>query len=478
MKEENEIDQLFQSDLNKDYPYDDQLWKQMETILPSAKKKHPFWQFNLNSVPLFIIILACAFLQTDTIKPLYATGQFPKKPTKMPQTAHAYSKTDTTPEVLGSSSIRNNSVPLKEESVQVNDGKHKSKSTRKDNTQNHLSKQAQRVTDTKNKSLAAQLDNSKNSEFLIQAEKLQTGQYPLAHLTTSQTSKFSKPDERQQSIILMEPSGYIHEVYYYDTVQLSAKNNDKLHQLQEQLKPNYIYFEVEAYRSVALSKKLKGNNQQYIDYKINSESPLYREGLGVNIFRDVKFLSIGLGVHYNTYIERAKYSYDQEQSTFESTYDTSYQLVNRNFSSNGNSVFLIKENIEETVTENMETTAKQLNVRNEFKRLQLPVIIGFKQNIGRWTAGIQSAFVFNYLSESNGIYVQENLDNFSSFNDEKLFNTLVYSQRNQVNVGYALNEFILIGSRFSYEYDINSFTKNYDSKFRSYNLGLWLQWRP
>ena len=475
MKEENEIDQLFQSGLPKNYAFDEQLWKQVETQLPSAKKQHPFWHFNLNSVPLFAIILACAFLQTDTTKPLYANSQLSNDPPKVQELDEAYSITKPTPEISENNLVKNSSLSFKKEREHSSNESQLLKTTQNTTASSQLN---QKVAEKKNTPLVKMEEKNEQLDYQNQQKSIQAELNTIAPYITSKRPERGKSKQLQQSILFIEPSGFFHKIYPLTAMPISNKDNDKLHQLQEKLKPNYLYFEVEAYRSVAIDKKLAGENQQFIDYKMNSESPLYREGLGINIFRDIKWLNIGIGVHYNTFVERANYSYNEEQSNFESTYDTSYQLVNSNFSSNGNPVFLIEENIDETVTESKVLAAKQLKVRNEFKRLQVPVIFGYRQHIGRWTAGIQTAFVFNYLAESNGIYVQENLDNFKDFSDKKQFNSLVYSQKNQLNLGFSLSEFVLIGGRFSYEYDLNSFTKEYDSKFQSYNLGLWLQWRP
>jgi len=467
MKEENEIDQLFEAGLNKSYAYDEQLWKQVEPQLPTNSANNPFWYFNLNSVPLFLIILCCAFIPTDTVKSLSA------KP------AEQLAKTEIT-----SSKNINRSISINPKNNNKNSNQTVSLELVAPILSSNISKgrnKEEKPQPTKNSSLLKNVAESNSSEKKLDNFKQN------AHRNTSNKSSFTTKNSVSSSSLKNESGFSIDQMNKLDyalfafTATLepfSKDNSDKFKDLQNKIRPKYYYLEVETYRSLDLSKKLNGENQQLIDYKNSTETPLYREGIGINILKDFKWLTLGVGLHYTRYYERANYSYDDEITSYESSFDTSYRVVDRNFISNGNPVFLIEENIDETVTENRVKTTKQLKVRNDFKRLQVPVIVGYQQNIGRWVAGIQTAFVFNYLTESNGVYVQDNLDSFKAFEESNQLSSLVFSQKNQLNLGFALNEFILIGGRFSHEYDINSFTKQYESKFQSYNLGVWLQWRP
>ena len=291
------------------------------------------------------------------------------------------------------------------------------------------------------------------------------------------SSELESNSERawEQFLSKMIPNKFINDLTLFEK---NPFNSDKIEALQRSTKPVYYYLEIESFRSISLDKKVVSNDQKFVDYKSTSESPSYRESIGINLLTDYKFLTLGIGIHYNRFYEQVNYLYDNEITTYESTYDTNYRIINGNFNSNGNPVTLIEEDINETINEKKVEERKELLVRNEFTRIQIPVIVGFQKTYGRILAGVQASFVTNFLNENSGLYVNQDLTGFNSFNEDSQFKELMFSQKNQVNLGFALNEFMLIGGRFSYEYDINSYTNEYDSRFQSYNLGIWLQWRP
>ncbi len=139
---------------------------------------------------------------------------------------------------------------------------------------------------------------------------------------------------------------------------------------------------------------------------------------------------------------------------------------------------MIEEEITEIRTPTTIIVEDQLRVRNEFKRISIPLSIGYEKALGSWSFGVSSSFVINYLYQQNGVYINEDLNSIQDFSEGEEFYLLVFGHQAAAGIGYSLNEFIAVGARVNYEYDLNSFTKDYGSKFQSQNLGLWLRIRP
>jgi hypothetical protein len=226
------------------------------------------------------------------------------------------------------------------------------------------------------------------------------------------------------------------------------------------------------------NKVLRDLESNVKEYKKQNERTSTISNVGLNIFTDHKSLQLGIGLHFSKYSENLNYLVDAPGVAYDINYDTTYKVVNGNFNSNGVPVLLIERNIEETVTERGVIVKKEVYLRNEFERLQIPIFLGIHKNIGRFYGNIRTSLNLNYSIQQTGAYIENDLNKIQNFEAKNQINQFVIGNTSSASLGYSLNEFIVIGTRFNYETDLTSFTKGYNSRFNQYGLGLWLMWKP
>jgi hypothetical protein len=232
--------------------------------------------------------------------------------------------------------------------------------------------------------------------------------------------------------------------------------------------------EIVAMRSFQSEKKLSGDDAALLDFKAKSEVAGDNMRFGVNLIRPYRFLTFGAGVHYTVQTEKVRYKVNREEVGFDISFDTTYRVVNSNFMSNGNPVLLIEKQINETQTPTYTLVDDYLIRTNTFRRLQVPLFIGFNKKQGNWIGEVRGAFIANYLFDQQGGYISSDLQTTTDFSESGQFNTMVYSYQINASLGYQINELIGVGLRYGYEQDITSFTKQYDSRWINQQAGVWL----
>ncbi len=320
--------------------------------------------------------------------------------------------------------------------------------------------------------------NTDRTVIASQGHKLTSNRIsPKANLTQN-TSTFSALSNRNFPVTKIP----LLEFYELSTALYPSPYNpttgDRLQKLQNQRKKSDYYVELESSFSFTSSKSLKGDNEAFIDYKEDREKSLRLNTHGINFIRNHRYLTYGLGLQLSKYTERVSYTVDKEAPGYLISYDTTYRVVNDNFNSGGSPVFLIEEQINEIRNPTTIIIDDQVIATNTFTRIQVPLFIGIQKSYKNWSAELRTSLSVNYLIEQNGIYINEDLQRIENLEDQSRFNSVTFSNRSDMSIGYALNEFFVVGGRFSNTLDLTSFTKDYDSKLRSKNLGVWIMWKP
>jgi hypothetical protein len=265
--------------------------------------------------------------------------------------------------------------------------------------------------------------------------------------------------------------------YHYANPELNLKpiKSDKS---WKTIRAPYYYYEIEFNRSISNNKRLGNIDQELKEYKENREETSSMSNIGLNIFTDHKYFQFGIGLHFSKYSEKLNYLVDAPGIAYDVNYDTTYKVVNGNFNSNGTPVLLIERNIEESITERGIIVKKEVYLRNEFERFQVPIYAGIHKAYGRFYGNLRTSINLNYSIQQTGAYIDGDLNRIQNFEAKKQVNQLVIGNTSSASLGYSINEFFVLGTRFNYETDLTSFTKDYSSKFNQYGLGVWLMWRP
>lgn len=466
MEDNNHIDELFRKGLNQNFPVDDNLWAQVESQLPSAKGRRGLWIFNLNSLAIMAILSLSMILKTDTAE------------TKQ----------------LSDISTNNNNQLIVEESI--NDA---------ESIQTNLIEE-EKVTPIEiqsNDAIAATKINSKAIENIQEPskEEMNISSSTIAkevkqiksNLSTQQTGKSISVNNKVSDLVTVKESSLltknltstdIVKLNYLESKDyvslhsnLSSQPLDKKNFWSATRKP-YYYYEIETSRSFGIDKKISGLDPEVEAYKTARESASTNNYFGLNLLSDYKFLQLGIGIRFSRYTERLSYAVDAAGIAYDISYDTTYTVVNGHFNSNGEPVILIHREIERIETERGIIVRQNLLFRNEFERLQIPIHVGVHKNYGRFYGNIRTSLLLNYSLQQTGAYVSNDLNRINNFEVSKQINEFVVGNAYSASLGYSINEFVVVGTRFNYETDLTSFTKGYTSKFSQYGMGLWLMWKP
>lgn len=470
MKNNEEIDELFRQGIQKEYAYDESLWAQIEDDLPSPTSNVGNARLWKNSFSLLFILLFTLFLETDSYvsineyspRQLKSYADTPSRSTFNPLT-NARKRLNSTP---NNSSIQDNPNVIRKtiNAQQTND--YREKKTRIDH------KNRKETESNKNDIKPSQSIKKEVFETTEKQKRIAASNPTESIKSTLNAKGKSFPSIRKMSSL----DFYINSEYASASSQSIDQN--KLREIQDLYNKQPFYVEFEFGHSILINKVHYNIDANLEAYRNESEKSWYSQSIGLNFLTDFKRFTFGFGLHQSSYFEQINYSYDEEIKSINITYDTSYSVVNGQFNSNGTPVILIRENINENRNEVTERIDKRLVITNHFKRISLPFSIGYTKTFGRFNAGIRSAVVLNYLYASSGGYINKNRDQFYQFDEKEQLESWVIGNRNQLRLGYSLNEFVAIGTSLNHEQDLSSFTQNYGSKFNTYGLGVWLLYRP
>lgn len=488
MKANEDIDKLFREGTEKNYPYDENLWTQVETELPNDKEneiKKSQWK---NMFKLLFVLTFILFFETDSIVSFnhYSPRHYKEisyqstaadsaqkfalvtKAQNAPNKTKPKNNTEKSKNKFAPKPTQTN--PKKEITTTPRNEENFLTKARKASTQRELIQEEASTPIESNK--VESLTQTKADDFKLESNQ-QSKVNSFNSVLESEKDSYPTINELSQ----LSPLGFLTESNYPKPITQSIQK-DKLNKLQQKFKKRDYYIELEVGRSLIINKQLSGLNASQNEYRKEAENSRFQQSMGMNILTDVKRLTVGFGFHLSSFHEQLSYLYNEEINKINVTYDTSYSVVNGSFNSNGTPVILIRENINENRTEVTEKVDRELIINNQFKRISLPVSIGYSKTFGRFNAGLRTAVVVNYLYASTGGYIDNNRDNFYRFDEKQQLSDWVVGNRNQLRFGYSLNEFVVIGTSLNHEQDLSSFTQNYSSKFNTYGMGVWLLYRP
>ncbi|MEX2379272.1 MAG: hypothetical protein WD530_00900 [Vicingaceae bacterium] len=491
MKTEKDIDKLFREGIQKSYPYDENLWAQVESALPTSSENLAEKSQWRNKLKLLFILAFILFLETDSI---VSFNQY--VPRQIDESAN-FSISSASDEALALLTKKAEAPKGKQlESNKKNNNDQKIHSTQKQKEETQSSSSAmkreaiskeKREGETYNRSTNANPVQQKSSSSIEPDEMEDLAQANYADLKLE--ANVEQSIQSFNSIAEADALPTVSELSRLNSLDFLLESNlstpmprgvdkDKLNELQQKFKKRDYFLELEFGRSALINKQLSGLGANMTKYRKEAEKSKFQQSMGINVLTKVKRFTVGLGVHMSSFYEKISYSYNEEVSNINISYDTSYSVVNGNFNSNGTPVILIRENINESRTEVTENVNREFHINNHFKRISLPLSLGYTKTFGRFNVGLRTAVVVSYLYVSSGGYISNNRDNFYAFEEKDQLEDWVIGNRNQLHLGYTLNEFVAIGTSLNHEQDLSSFTQNYNSKFNTYGLGLWLLYRP
>lgn len=482
MKKESEMDELFRHGLKKDFPYDQKLWAEVEAQLNVPSRGKGLWYTNMNTFILTLVLLTFAFIQTDTVKTnsVLHTESFNNTDEKKDLIALSDEREDKIVEVdqkqIGDTYQVSNNETIKSKSSNKNELKELSKVAVAEQLPNAHDDVIDMQEEEKNNQGPVEAENQiveKMTSIIEEKGILFSSNSSFSKLLNKE--KMSNEELQNLDLKLLIPLTYQINTQEYERA-LPYVKEDKLGKLQQKIKRKFYYAELTAIRSFDMDKEISDSDPDLKAFKELNEKSLHKESYGIDVFTDHRFLTFGLGIRLSSFVENVNYLVDVEKNEYVASFDTVYVLVDENFNNNGDATTLIREEIHTSYMPVTVQRKERLAVRNEFKRMQIPLSIGIEKSIGRWNAGVQAGIMMNYLFMQSGVYIDEELNKVEGLSTGDRFNKLTFSQSNEVKLGYKVNEFIVLGAKYAYEYDINSFTKNYDSKFQTQSLGLWIRW--
>lgn len=483
MEDKNHIDELFRTGLNQNFPVDDNLWAQVESQLPAQASRKGLWVFNLNSLAIMAILSISMVLKTDTAETKQVAVQNIVDSEFTEEQFVEYNEA----KIIPTQNLESTSKPeSKIDNAKPNNRKSKNETTLITETKSESTPLIKNEPIVKDHALVAEnnVENlESNTELSIDSKKplilgsVLENDIPQAKEKTFNT-QFEKEEPNEMKPIIfgdldyLEPSGF----QAINTSLIQEPINKK--NFWTATRKPYYYYEIEANKSLNVEKQVSGLSPELESYKTERESGGSNVNFGLNVLTDYKYLQFGIGIRFIRYTESLAYTIDANGIGYDISFDTTYSVVNGNFNSNGEPVLLIRREIERIETEKGIIVKQNLFFRNEFERLQVPLLVGIHKNYGRFYGNLRASILLNYSVQQTGAYIGNDLNSINNFEASKQINQFVIGNGYAASLGFSLNEFVVVGTRFNYETDLTSFTKDYSSRFSQYGLGLWLMWKP
>ncbi len=487
---DNELDELFRSGLDTKYPVDQNLWSAVEPNLPTPSSGGGLWVFILNGIAIISVLLF---------------GNYAMDKTKRLQT------NEITTAATFAAIEKDDKLELQEELIVsamdsqgvviANTTQKKKKKKKNENLQRSESKnQIQDINVA-----PTELDEFKNDEVLTRNESLKKNSTATASAVkqgidsnTSFVSVSTPTTEMEGSLTadiassqdksvrsayinadLLRPINLVLPLSISESsslLHLTPKENEAYFLPTKRVK--FSQFELVYTQSLNTVKSVSGLSEAVIDLKANAEQNSTVTTVGLNLINHHKWLTYGVGVHYFKQEEIVQYDIIDGEIRNVISYDTTYNIINTNFFSNGHPVILIENKINQVSTPTYIEFGNRLIGTNIFERVQVPVFVGISKQVMNWTAELRTGLVANYSLRQSGAYINEDLNELVGFEGRKQFSDLILSQTNNFSVGYHLNEAFSIGGRLNYEFDLTSITTDYNSRLRTTRGGVWIVYRP
>ena len=461
MKEKNNIDELFLKGTERHYPVDEALWAAVESQLPMNNTPKTPWYYSLNSISFLVVILTCSFIPKDNSRTTeFAQVNLNTNSPNLPTTEISEAKENTT-------SIKTATLATSNSEPEVHQLIEKKSSIQQE-------KEALETPDY-NISKTKIRKQSVNMSFATISSEIK----PVNYTTISKGFDNKKPtsiNSRKFNTSLMSIpriSDFIN--MDVQSLTLAPKGSEELK--KHPSSKSFYKVELETLFSTAITKSLKNGEQELIDAKTDGESSVEFRSFGLNFIGQKQFFIYGIGIQQAQYSERFAYNIDVEKNRLISSYDTSYSLISGNFNSNGTPVLLIKQKITENQNNETYTTKDIVGGLNTFKWVGLPIFIGVQKTFRNWQVQARFSIIPKYSYHQSGYCLGDNLNSLNTISTKNI-NTLHFSNRNDLSVGYSFHEQFAIGAKYALNHDLNSFTKEYDTQLKSQLIGVWILWKP
>lgn len=480
---ENELDELFRSGVETNYPVDPALWTAVEPKLPAPNSGGGLWVFILNGIAIISVLFFGNYtiddaknLQANETSEVLAHNVFENTADEInPKGTLNYSTMRKTAVFTNNENIKENkvaAVQIRKENApaQIELAKTNGEFENKDVTIN-------------GKLLVSAEENEPVTDILKEEQISKTIPSPA-----SQKADFSLSSTKSSSITAERNKSNTAFILPLSLGLPLALNTEKMlkpltiNRSKDLFMPakrvQFSQFELVYSRSFYTKKSVSGLSEKAVDLKANAERNSEVTTIGLNLINHYKWLTYGIGVHYFKQSERVKYDIVDGEIRDVITYDTTYNVLNTNYTSNGHVVLLIQNQINQISTPTYVEFGNSLIGTNTFERIQVPVFVGVNKRINNWSAELRTGLVANYGLRQSGAYINEDLNGLVDFSDQAFFNDLVLGQTNNLSIGYQINESFSIGGRLNYEVDLTSITKDYSSKLQTARGGVWILFRP
>lgn len=438
---ENEVDEFFKEGLNVEYPYNPQLWSRLASILDRNYTR--FLRFNgiIGNIGLMIAVLPLLFFTSNN--PIVKQSNF---------TLKLFGNTTA---ILSLQTPQNLTQPAEtyaEEFYDLN------------NTDTKIGHSHQsNKTFAENKISNAPSQNNVVRNKFDSRERQENEQYAYTVVNPS-------IDQLKRELIYAD--------YEYSPLRTPLLTEISPYEMQNiKQKKQSIDVAIIAEQSLRISRSLEFNEPpteaQNADIKATGKSTY-----GLELIKNYKAFRVGIGLRISEFSENVSYSNNSTESNYQIFYDTAYTVINDSYDENGKPVILIRQDINARVEENTNTLEENVSVRNTFRRLQLPITVGFEKRFGKITAGIRSGVIVNYALSQNGTYFNPNSMQYSTLKENApQINPVFIGQASTAEVGFVLNNSLVLGASYSYEADLGSFRTDNTSRFQSQNFGVWIRWK-
>lgn len=476
---DNELDELFRSGLANDYPVDPNLWSALEPKLPAPAKKGGAWVFIMNGIAILSVLFFGNYVSKYNFN-LKASNHL--KQTEETNESNQIVLLDNqiaSNEIIVANKINTNqSAEINSDpEVILNDVESKITKTNSSSSNRSESSINSEEISSSSTTFSVGVNTEKIAPQAVNTLSLQDT--PIDKKTSRIVNPMAAARlEPIEEFDLLIPNNLLLPLSeLYDVALLPLQKNTN-HLYKPIKRIQFSQLELVYSRSFFTNKKVSGLDEKTVSFKSKAEQKSNVFTIGINILNQYKWLTYGFGVHYFKQEERVRYQIIDGEIRDVITYDTTYNVLDRNYTSNGHPVLLIQNRINEITTPTFVQFDNYLVGTNSFERIQIPVFVGASKRINNWIGEIRTGIVANYALNQQGAYINEDLNGIVQFDEKKLFNDFILGQTNSLSLGYQLNEGLSLGLRMNYEHDISSITTDYSSRLNTARGGLWVLFRP
>lgn len=476
---DNELDELFRSGLANDYPVDPTLWSALEPKLPAPAKGGGAWVFILNGIAILSVLFFGNYVSKNSFN-LKASNHL--KQTEETNESNqivlldnpiASNKIIVANKINTNQSAEINSDP----EVILNDVESKRTKTNSSSSNRSESSFNSEEISSSSTNFSVGVNTEKIGPQVVNTLSLQ--EIPIDKKKSRSVNPMAAARlEPIEEFDLLIPNSLLLPLSELDDVALLSLQKNTNHLYKPIKRIQFSQLELVYSRSFFTNKKVSRLDEKTVSFKSRAEQKSNVFTIGINILNQYKWFTYGFGVHYFKQEERVRYQIVDGEIRDVITYDTTYNVLDRNYTSNGHPVLLIQNQINEITTPTFVQFDNYLVGTNSFERIQIPVFVGATKRINNWIGEIRTGFVANYALNQQGAYINEDLNGLVRFDEKKLFNDFILGQTNSLSLGYQLNESLSLGLRMNYEYDLSSITTDYSSRLNTARGAFWLLFRP